>query len=167
MQTAQNLGFAIFLCYTKYNKSKRETASGKASMATKFDIEKRIEHRFDALGKPTAHYSDAVSFGGILYLAGLLPLDQNGSLVGADDITAQAEQVFRNIRAGLEQVGCSFDDVLKITVYLTSVQDRGKVDAVRRASFGTTKPASTLVEISALAVPGAKIEIEAIAALRK
>jgi reactive intermediate/imine deaminase len=125
----------------------------------------RIEHRIKALSPPTAHYAEAVSFGGLYYVAGVLPLDKAGALFGGDDITAQAEQVFRNIAATLEHVGCSFADVLKMTVFLTSIGDRAKVDAVRRAAFGQTKPAATLVEIAALAVPGAKIEIEVTAAL--
>jgi 2-iminobutanoate/2-iminopropanoate deaminase len=131
----------------------------------KIDPASRIEHRIDALSKPTAHYSEAVSYGGLYYIAGVLPVDRNGALSGGDDITAQAEQVFSNIGAALAQVGCSFADILKMTVFVTSVGDRAKVDAVRRAVLGGTKPAATLVEISALAVPGARIEIEATAAL--
>jgi 2-iminobutanoate/2-iminopropanoate deaminase len=126
----------------------------------------RIEHRIEALSKPTAHYAEAVSYGGLYYVAGVLPLDSAGTLFGADDVVAQAEQVFRNIGAALEHAGCSFADVLKMTVFLTSIGDRAKVDAVRRAVFGQTKPAATLVEITALAVPGAVIEIEVTAALR-
>lgn len=130
------------------------------------DPTKRIEHRIEALSKPSAHYSEAVSYGGLYYVAGVLPLDDAGALFGADDITAQAEQVFQNIEATLVHAGCRFADVLKMTVFLTSIGDRAKVDAVRRAVFGQTKPAATLVEITALAVPGAKIEIEVTAALK-
>ncbi|MEP9355587.1 Rid family hydrolase [Xanthobacter sp. KR7-65] len=125
----------------------------------------RIEHRIAALSAPAAHYADAVSYGGLYYISGVLPVDNGGALFGGDDITAQAEQVFRNIGTTLDQVGCSFANVLKMTVFVTSIGDRAKIDAVRRAVFGATKPASTLVEIAALAVPGAKIEIEVTAAL--
>jgi 2-iminobutanoate/2-iminopropanoate deaminase len=125
----------------------------------------RIEHRIEALNKPSAHYSEAVSYGGLYYVAGVLPLDEKGALFGAGDITAQAEQVFRNIEATLKHARCAFADVLKMTVFLTSIGDRAKVDAVRKAVFGVTKPAATLVEITALAVPGAVIEIEVTAAL--
>jgi reactive intermediate/imine deaminase len=132
---------------------------------TTIDPVSRTEYCIDGLSKPTAHYSQAVSHGGLYYVSGVLPIDRNGALSGGDDITAQAEQVFSNVGATLEQVGCTFADLLKITIFLTSVQDRAKVDAVRRAVLGHAKPASTLVEISALAVEGAKIEIEATAAL--
>ena len=126
----------------------------------------RVEHRISELSPPTAHYSDAVSYGGLIYISGLLPIDGNGSLVGGDDVIAQATQVFRNIRATLDQAGSTIDDILKITVFVTSIQDRGKIDTVRQAALGMIKPASTLIEISALAIPGAKIEIEAVAAHR-
>ena len=74
--------------------------------------------------------------------------------------------LIRNIDDTLKHVGSSFADVLKVTVFLTSIGDRAKVDAVRRAVFGLTRPAATLVEIAALVVPGAKIEIEVTAILR-
>src|SRR5258708_39539457 len=102
------------------------------------DHASRIEYRIEALSKPTAHYSEALSYGGLYYVAGVLPVDKNGALSGGDDITAQTEQVFRNIGVTLEQVGCTFADILKITVFLTSVDDRAKVDAVRRAVLGHT-----------------------------
>jgi 2-iminobutanoate/2-iminopropanoate deaminase len=127
----------------------------------------RIEHRIDALSAPTAHYSEAVSYGGLYYIAGVLPVDEAGTLFGGDSVTAQAEQVFRNIGAALDHVGCTFADVLKMRIFVTSIGDRAKIDAVRRAVFGPTKPVSTLVEIGALAVAGAKIEIEATAVLPK
>lgn len=125
----------------------------------------RIEHRIELMSKPSAHYAEAVSFGGLYYVSGVLPLDSSGALAGGDDISAQAVQVFRNIGFALAHVGCEFADVLKITVFVTSIGDRSKVDAVRRAVFGDTKPAATLIEVSALAVPGAKIEIEVTAAM--
>ena len=59
--------------------------------------------------------------------------------------------------------GSSFADVAKVTVFLTDVDDRAKINPVRQEFFGDTRPASTLVEVSALAIPGAKIEVEAVA----
>ena len=59
--------------------------------------------------------------------------------------------------------GCSFADVVKITVFLTDVDDRPLVNPVRQEVFGDTRPASTLVEVTALVIPGAKIEVEAVA----
>lgn len=123
----------------------------------------RSEVSIEGLSKPTAHFSDAVRHNGLCYFSGLLALDGEGRLVGGEDVSRQATQIMTNMAIGLKQVGSDFSQLLKINVYLTSMADRVAFDAVRRAFFGETKPASTLVEVSALAVPGARIEIEAIA----
>ena len=127
----------------------------------------RTEHRIATLCAPLGHYSDAVSYNGILYLSGIAPIDVNGSLVGPDDISLQAEQVFSNIGAVLENFGVGFDSLLKITVFLTAVNDRKAVNEVRRRMFGTARPASTLIGIADLGLPNMKIEVEAIAALAR
>ncbi len=87
---------------------------------------RRIEHRVEALSKPTAHYAEAVSYGGLYYVAGVLPLDETGVLFGGNDITAQAEQVFRNIGVTLDHVGSGFSDVLKMTVFSDEHRRSGK-----------------------------------------
>ena len=65
----------------------------------------------------------------------------------------------------LTAAGATYDDVAKVTVFLTDVSDRPKVDLVRQEVFGSARPAATLVEVSGLAVPGAKIEVDAVVAL--
>ncbi len=67
----------------------------------------------------------------------------------------------------LAQAGATWADVVKLTIFLTDIADRARIVPVRRKYFGETTPASSLVEVSALAVPGMKIEIEAIAVLVK
>ena len=67
------------------------------------------------------------------------------------------------MRVVLAEAGCGFEDVVKVTVFLTDVDDRPKINPVRQEVFGETRPASTLVEVSRLAMPGAKVEIEAVA----
>ena len=57
------------------------------------------------------------------------------------------------------------DDVVKVSVYLLDVDDRPLINPLRQAFFGSARPASTLVEVSGLAVPGAKVEIDAVAAV--
>ena len=86
-----------------------------------------------------------------------------GRLVGGDDVVAQARQVFANLGSVLAAGGATFADVAKVTVFLTDVGDRAAINVVRQEVFGEARPASTLVEISGLAVPGAKIEVEAVA----
>ena len=123
----------------------------------------RREITVDGLADPISHYTDAVVAGELLFISGLVGVDGEGALVGGDDVAAQARQVFENMRAVLDGAGCRFDDVVKVTVYLTDVDDRPKINPVRQEVFGHARPASTLVEVSRLAIPGAKVEIEAIA----
>ncbi len=127
----------------------------------------RIEHSVPAISEPIGHFSTAVSYGGLLYVSGLVSTDERGNIVGGNDITAQAQQVYKNIKIVLKQVGLDYGDLLKITTFLTSIDDREKVNQVRRSAFGPTKPASTLIGIRELAHPDLKIEVEAIAALRE
>ena len=124
----------------------------------------REETRVPGLAEPISHYTDAVRAGGLLFLSGLVPVDERGQVVGAD-VAEQARQVFRNMELVLKAAGCGFDDVVKVTVFLLDVGDRAAINPVRQEVFGETRPASTLVEVSALAVPGALLEIEAVAAL--
>jgi reactive intermediate/imine deaminase len=125
----------------------------------------RVEMRVPGLPTPLSHYTDAVRFGDLLFVSGVAPLDENDRLVGEGDVVAQARQVHVNLAKALEHAGAGFADVLKVTVYLTDVDDRQKVNDVRREYFGSAYPASTLVEVSALAVPGMLVEIEAVAGI--
>ena len=92
-----------------------------------------------------------------------MPVDANRELVGGDDVVAQARAVFGNMREVLAAAGCTFADVVKVTVFLTDVDDRPRINPVRAEFFGAARPASTLVEVSRLAVEGARIEVEAVA----
>jgi 2-iminobutanoate/2-iminopropanoate deaminase len=123
----------------------------------------RREIRVEGLADPISHYTDAVIAGELLFVSGLVAVDRQGTLVAGDDVVAQTRQVFANLRAVLDAAGCRFEDVVKVTIYLTDVDDRPKINPVRQEVFGDSRPASTLVEVSRLAVPGAKVEIEAVA----
>jgi reactive intermediate/imine deaminase len=123
----------------------------------------RKEIRVPELAEPISHYTDAVRVGDLLFVSGFLAVDGEGNLVGGDDVVAQARQVLTNLGVVLHTVGASFADVVKVTVYVTDIADRVRINPVRQEVFGDAKPASTLVEVSALALPGAKLEIEAVA----
>jgi 2-iminobutanoate/2-iminopropanoate deaminase len=125
----------------------------------------REEIRVTGLAEPISHYTDAVRVGDLLFVSGVVPVDAGGRLVGGDDVVEQARQVFRTIGEVLAAAGASFQDVAKVTVFLTDVDDRAAINPVRQEVFGDSRPASTLVEISRLAIPGAKIEVECVAAL--
>ena len=123
----------------------------------------RREYRVEGQAEPISHFTHAVRAGDLLFVSGIVAVDGEGRLVGGDDVVAQARQVFGNTRDVLAAAGCTFADVVKVTVYLTNIDDLPRVNPVRREAFGATRPASTLVEVSRLAVDGAMIEIECVA----
>ena len=125
----------------------------------------RQEIRVAGQMEPISHYTDAVAAGDLVFVSGVVPVDAEGRLVGGGDVVAQARKVFESMGEVLRAAGCGFEDVVKVTIFLTDVDDRSKINPVRQEAFGETRPASTLVEISRLAIPGAKIEVEAVAAL--
>ncbi len=124
---------------------------------------KREEIRIPTAMEPLSHYTDAVRAGDLLFISGIVPTDAQGNLVGGDDVVAQTRRVFESMGKVLAAAGATFADVVKVVIFLTDVDDRPKINPVRQEVFGGTRPASTLVEISRLAIPGAKIEVEAVA----
>jgi 2-iminobutanoate/2-iminopropanoate deaminase len=115
------------------------------------------------LAEPISHYTDGVEADGFLYVSGMLPVDADGQLVGAGDPIRQTEQVLDNVAAVVRAAGAGFEDVVRVGVFLRDIADRERINSVRRRYFGDARPASTLVEVSALALPGALVEIEAVA----
>ena len=125
----------------------------------------RQEFRVRGLSEPISHYTDAVRFGDLLFVSGVAPLDANGRVPTPDDVVGQVELVFQNLKKVLDTAGAAFSDVLKVTVYLTDVADRTKLNPVRQRYFGDSRPASTLIGVNELAVPEMKVEIEAVVGL--
>jgi 2-iminobutanoate/2-iminopropanoate deaminase len=123
----------------------------------------REEIRVPGLAPPFSHYTDAVRVDDLLFVSGCIAVDAEGNLVGGDDVVAQARQVFANLGAVLAAAGARFADVAKVTVFLVDIDDRVRINPVREEYFGETRPASTLVEVGSLVVPGAKVEIELVA----
>jgi 2-iminobutanoate/2-iminopropanoate deaminase len=123
----------------------------------------RREISVEGLAPPISHYADAVLAGDALYISGIVPVDAEGALVGAGDVVAQARQVFATMGRVLAAAGARPADVVKVTVYLLDVDDRPHINPVRQEFFGAARPASTLVEISRLAVEDARLEVEAVA----
>lgn len=102
-----------------------------------------------------------------VYISGQVPVDVDGNIVGGDDFTAQARQVFENLRLALASVGADFSHVAKITTYIVNYRPelRDLYGAVRSEAMGDSLPASTLVGVQALAMPEYLLEVEAIAVL--
>ncbi len=123
----------------------------------------RKEIRAEGLAEPLSHYADAVQSQGLLFVSGCVSLDRDGNVVGEGGFLAQARQCFSNLGEVLRAAGVDFENVIKLTIYLTDIDDRPQLTQIRRDLFGEVKPASTLVEVSALALPELIVEIEAIA----
>jgi len=113
------------------------------------------------------YYSNCVRVraGSLLFISGQIGTDVNGRLVGRDDVAAQANQALRNIELILKANGASMADVVKVTVYVTNMDYLDVIAPVRLKYFPEDGPASAIVEVSRLALPDVKVEIEAIAAL--
>jgi reactive intermediate/imine deaminase len=104
-----------------------------------------------------------VSGGRTIYISGQVPLDREGNLIGADDFAAQTRQVFENLKVALAAAGATFDDVAKLTVFVTDVSRIQDFREVRNQYCPREKPASSLVQVVALFRADVMIEIEAIA----
>lgn len=112
--------------------------------------------------KAVGPYSQAIEKNGILFLSGQIPLDPlSGQIVG-NTVEQQTQQVLKNLNAVLNAAGCSLDDVVKTTVFLTNIDDFATVNAVYGRYFTTEAPARSAVAVMALP-KGAMVEIEAIA----
>jgi len=125
----------------------------------------REEIRAVGTPRPISHYTDAVRVGQLVFVSGCLGVDEQLNVIGGDDVAAQARAALTGLGRILEASGATFADVCKVTVYLTDIDDRPVINPVREEFFGSSRPASTLVQVCALAIPGAKVEIDAIACL--
>jgi enamine deaminase RidA (YjgF/YER057c/UK114 family) len=114
---------------------------------------------------PPERWSNCLVCDGIAYVSGMTA--RAGDKVSGNDEYEQSKAIFTKIKHMLEAAGGAMADVVKITVYVTDIKNNTKVWQARREFFKGDFPASTLVEVSALAAPEILVEIEAIAHLGK
>ena len=112
---------------------------------------------------PRGPYSPAVRCGDFIYVSGQVPVDPQSNKPVVGDIRQETRQVLSNITLVLEACGATRAHVVKCQVYLTDVKDFAAMNEVYTEFFGEAKPARTTVAVAALPLPGAKIEIDAIA----
>ncbi|MFF5840633.1 RidA family protein [Streptomyces massasporeus] len=112
-----------------------------------------------------AQYSHVVlGTGRFVAIAGQLALDERGRLVGEGDPAAQARQVFENLRRCLAAAGATFDDVVKLTYFVTDMAHMPAVRAARAEHIPDDRlPAASAVQVAALVRPECLIEVEAFA----
>jgi 2-iminobutanoate/2-iminopropanoate deaminase len=114
---------------------------------------------------PPERWSNCLVCDGIAYVSGMTA--RAGDKVSGNDEYEQSKAIFTKIKHMLEAAGGAMADVVKITVYVTNIKNNTKVWQARREFFKGNFPASTLVEVSALAAPEILVEIEAIAHIGK
>jgi enamine deaminase RidA (YjgF/YER057c/UK114 family) len=113
-------------------------------------------------------YSQGIKVTGaqaVLFLAGQVAYEKDGSVAHRGDFKGQAREVLRALKALCEAQGATLADIVKLNTYLTDIRYRADLVPIREEFFGRKGPASTLVQVAALAHPDYLIEIEAIAVI--
>ena len=121
----------------------------------------------EGLSQPLGIYSEAVQVKGndLLFISGITARDPKGDIVGKGNMKRQTEQVLENMKRILDSVGATFDNIVKVTVFVTDLSHFKEIHEVRARYFKKDYPASTLVQVSRLVHEDMLIEIEAIAVL--
>lgn len=112
--------------------------------------------------QPIGPYSQAVSAGGLVFCSGQIPLDPTTGLIASQEIGAQTQKVMENLQAVLQAAGCTWENVVKTTIFLKSMNDFPKVNEVYGAYFSANPPARSTVEVARLP-KDVLVEIEMIA----
>jgi enamine deaminase RidA (YjgF/YER057c/UK114 family) len=117
--------------------------------------------------KPVANYKMGTRMEGgrLLYISGQVAWDASGNIVGKGDARAQARQTFQNLRGVLQAAGGDLKDLMKMTTYITKIEDRPAVAEVRSEVFKGELPASTLIVVKSLFHPDFLVEIEGVASI--
>lgn len=121
-------------------------------------------HTTDDAPKAIGPYSQAVSHRQMLFTSGQIPLDPSSGSLVEGDFESKARRVFENLRAVLAAAGASFDDVTRVSVYLTDLADFPRLNAIYAEYMGDHRPARSTIGVAALPM-GAPLEIDMIAML--
>lgn len=116
--------------------------------------------------EPKGHYSSAVEYNGLIFVSGQLPMNHQTGEVETGAIEKQTEIALRNVEAILKEANSDLNQVLQMTIYVSEMDDWGKVNGVYKEILGEHKPARAIVPVKDLHF-GTKIEIQAIAAVKE
>ena len=109
--------------------------------------------------EPISHYCHVVRAGGLVWLSGAVGIKADGSIPA--DTVEQFRVALASLDNCLKAAGGKPEHIVKVTIYLTDVKDRSRINPVRQKYFGAHRPASTLISVAALALPELKVEIDA------
>jgi reactive intermediate/imine deaminase len=111
-------------------------------------------------------YAHAIQIDKTLYISGQIPLDMDMNVVGKNDMAAQTEQVYGNLKKVLEDAGGAMTNIVMLNIYCTDIESFDKqTRGMRKKYFGDYYPAVTAVEVKRLYRPDVMIEVEAVAVL--